>query len=210
MIEELLIIEDNPDFSGAALDYFGGLGLNPLVVSDYNDFESLLKSRVFDGAVVDCFFPYKTRSEDISKGLEILDRINLELKPSSTPLSKALKQVGNMLGEDFAKLAALNAGIYYSSSVNNLEVMKQAMKESEYNQPLGILAGEELSDKNVPFVLATSTYHHDVLTQPIQDYASKKGWRLVDCNPEFDSEKSSLEFWDKAYMNLQEIVRRSN
>lgn len=43
------------------------------------------------------------------------------------------------------------------------------MEESESNQPLGVLIAEEARVRGIPFVLATSTYHHDELTQPIQD-----------------------------------------
>jgi len=84
--------------------------------------------------------------------------------------------------------------------------LMKAIEESEANQPLGILVAEKAAEISLPFVLATSTYHHDILTQPIQNYASSKGWRLVDCGPNREDDKASPEFWG---MVLTELQRRS-
>jgi len=87
---------------------------------------------------------------------------------------------------------------YYSS-------LMKAMEESEANQPLGILVAERADGMiGLPFILTTSTYHHDILTQPIQNYASRKGWRLVDCGPNREDDKASPEFWERALRELSE------
>ena len=85
---------------------------------------------------------------------------------------------------------------YYSA-------LMKAMEESEANQPLGVLVAEKASELSMPFVLATSTYHHDILTQPVQDYASRNGWKLVDCGPNREDDKASHEFWERAFGELE-------
>ena len=133
-----------------------------------------------------------------------------ELDYKSSPVSRALVQVGNLLGEEFAKKAAENVKVKYDSAVDHFWAMEQAMKRNEDNQPLGVLVAEELEKRNIPFVLATSTYHHDVLTQPIQDYCSKRGWQLIDCNPNNEHEKATPEFWERCYNSLEIRLKQVN
>lgn len=85
---------------------------------------------------------------------------------------------------------------YYKALMN-------AMEKSEANQPLGLLIAEKASELGLPFILATSTYHHDVLTQPLQDYASRKGWKLMDCGPNREDDKASPAFWEEVLGMLE-------
>lgn len=85
--------------------------------------------------------------------------------------------------------------------------LMKAMEESETNQPLGILLAEKADELSLPFILATSTYHHDILTQPIQNYASSKGWRLIDCGPNREDDKASPEFWERSLGELERKLR---
>ena len=55
-------------------------------------------------------------------------------------------------------------------------------------------------------VWSDSTYHHDILTQPIQNYVSKKGWTLVDCAQGCADEKATLPFWERAYGALERKI----
>jgi hypothetical protein len=73
-----------------------------------------------------------------------------------------------------------------------------ALEKDEANAPLGVAVADLLTEKRVPLVLVTSTNHHDSLTQPIQDYAGKYGWRLEDCSPQDVNGKASPEFWVRA------------
>ncbi len=85
--------------------------------------------------------------------------------------------------------------------------LMKAMEASEANQPLGILVAERADELALPFVLATSTYHHDLLTQPIQNYASSKEWILVDCGPNREDDKASPKFWERAFSELERKLR---
>jgi len=87
------------------------------------------------------------------------------------------------------------------------KALNEAMEQSEANQPLGIEVAEQATSLGVSLVLVTSTYHHDLLTQPVQDYVGRRGWRLIDCNPGRD-EKATPEFWQKAYDALKGVGAR--
>ena len=85
----------------------------------------------------------------------------------------------------------------------------KAIGESEANQPLGLLVAEMATELDIPVVLATSTFHHDILTQPVQDYAARNGWALVDCNFGREDEKASPEFWQRALVEIEHGMQSS-
>jgi len=131
--------------------------------------------------------------------------------PADSPIFKATETVFNSLGMIGATLAFKNA-LELSYSEHRLPrdyygTLMKAMEESEANQPLGILIAERADELALPFVLATSTSHHDLLTQPIQNYASSKGWKLVDCGPNREDDKTGSEFWERVLSELQRKLR---
>ncbi len=128
-----------------------------------------------------------------------------------SPVFKAVETVFNSLGKQGATLAFKNT-IELSYSEHRLPrdyygALMKAMEESEANQPLGILVAERADELALPLVLATSTSHHDLLTQPVQNYASRRGWILVDCGPNREDDKASAEFWQRAFSELERKLR---
>lgn len=111
---------------------------------------------------------------------------------------------------DFFKKQFENHFGKYSSGVwseNLYQIMLAAMEESEDNQPLGIAFGNRiLIPLRKPFILVTSTYHHDRLTQPIADYATRRNWALIDCKQGKSGDKATIEFWETAYKCLEERI----
>ena len=63
-------------------------------------------------------------------------------------------------------------------------------------------------DRKIPFVLATSTYHHDELTQPIASYCSRNKWTLIDCKEYNPNEKVETSFWQRAYEALLQEMKK--
>tara|TARA_Y100000310_G_scaffold343510_1_gene451496 strand:- start:3210 stop:3839 length:630 start_codon:yes stop_codon:yes gene_type:complete len=205
MTNKILVVEDNLKYAVAAQKYLESRNLEIACAKDYDDAVNKLTNFLPNSLIVDCFFPKLTGSKDLSLGYEAVQKM-LNSDPEgrkNTPTTKALRKVGNLLGRDFAKFAAKNAHANYSSEVDNYWSIEQAIKENESNQPLGILIAEKAEKLGLPFVLATSTFHHDELTQPIQDYASRKGWTLIDCNPNKEDEKATLGFWERVYSSLE-------
>jgi|SRR3989338_3066862 len=100
---------------------------------------------------------------------------------------------------------------HYSRSIFELlRTIRQKYSTEPSYQPLGILIAEEAEAEGIPFVLATSTFHHDGLTQPICDYQRRNRWpELVDVLS--DSEEYKVEpkgkdtplFWKEAYEVLE-------
>jgi len=127
------------------------------------------------------------------------------VKPKDSPVILAIIKVGETLGPEAATHIAKNSlGVAYKikdrdSRPDYFGALEKAMQESEANQPLGILIGERADELDIPFILATSTHHHDILTQPVQNYTGKKGWHLIDCIPGEEDEKATPEFWKRVY-----------
>jgi|TARA_B100002003_G_scaffold221149_1_gene223947 DNA-binding NarL/FixJ family response regulator len=249
-MNKILLVEDNSQFREGANKYFNSRKDVELVYAlNYDEaVKGLYAEPKIDGAVIDCFFPKKTGSGDISLGKEIVKKmessdpdekkrleglkvlgeyINLNDQDMrkyarhlinntpeddilQNPIVKAIKQV-SMLGKDVATIIVKDTlGMTYQK--NNLskdyyDALRNAMEKSETNQPLGISIADKANELGIPFILATSTNHHDILTQPIQDYVSRKGWGLVDCFQNRENEKATPEFWEKAFNELERKLK---
>ncbi|HLC31302.1 MAG TPA: response regulator [Candidatus Nanoarchaeia archaeon] len=252
-MSDILIVEDNPLFrEGATSYFFTQSGVQVHFAVDYDDAITKLGAEpVYGAAIVDCFFPKKTGSNDVSLGRGLVEKMALsdprELKMrkglevlaqdtdltdpvmmnyaryfvsisnykdlSQSPVIKALRQViaGNedeVIRKKTGTLIFKKTfdGVCANSQISSdyYGALLKAMDESEANQPLGILAAERIVERGISFILATSTYHHDILTQPIQNYAIKNGWTLVDCNPDNQNHKATLDYWKNAFLVLQE------
>jgi len=115
-------------------------------------------------------------------------------KPQVTQIIR--NTLGLMYGDDKSRRFDRTPKDYYGD-------LLAALEKDEHNQPLGIKVAEILSERQIPFTLVTSTFHHDSLTQPIQDYAGKRGWSLVDCSQNKPQEKATPEFWLRAFDTLE-------
>jgi CheY-like chemotaxis protein len=200
----VLVVEDNEEyraFAARALDVnYTYLPVD--FASDYSTGNQALDSEIYTGAIFDCFMPDKEGSGDISKGIDVLEKIKnvANYREPESPLALALRQVSNTVGLEAAKYIAKISSV--SSFIDGYHAIELAMKESENNQPLGVLLAEKAEELGIPFILATSTNHHGITTQPITDVASAKGWTLVDCAPNREDEKATEGYWRRAYKNL--------
>jgi CheY-like chemotaxis protein len=203
MTLEILVVEDNEKFRKAAEEFLKTREVSVTYAGDYAEAIPLLDSRRFGYAAIDCFFPRETGSDDITLGLEAVEKMK-KVNPSrrDNVLSRTIEKVELLLGKEFARLAAKNAGVDYNHAVCHYFALEQAMKEAAINQPLGILVAERAESLGIPFVLATSTNHHDLLTQPVCDYAGKKRWRLVDCERNHEDDKGSQRYWARVFEEL--------
>lgn len=147
--------------------------------------------------------------------------VNLQGGLDTNPTFRAVERVGRVLGREAGAHIAKNSFgmIYRDGSSAAREAAKNqprdyygdlmaAIEADPSNQPLGVEVAERLDEKGIPFVLATSTYHHDSLTQPICDYASKRGWSVLDCGLDRPEEKATPEFWRQAYNELERKIGR--
>ena len=186
-MSKILLVEDNPRYASSAEQYLASRSQAVALARDYSQAMYRLRNPNFDGVITDCFFPETTDSGNIALGKELVGRM---AKPDD-----ALKERFKLIyGGDRAPKD------YYSA-------LMKAMEESEANQPLGLLVAERADELSLPFILATSTYHHDILTQPVHDYASVKGWTLVDCEPNRGDDKASPEFWERVFSELERKLR---
>ena len=258
----ILIIEDQDRYREAAKSYFS---TRPdIKIGFAHDYDSAIASlsNKMDGAMIDCFFPKKLGSGDISLGkttvetmaqldplemearnllagvknyvdvtdktirkyTKILTRLVQNESPFFNPVAREYQDpfvylIGEY-GQLFTKEQATHylrealertfEGIYHGVWSEDLyQAMLYEMGKSEDCQPLGIAIAQHASDLRIPFVLVTSTFHHDTLTQPIQDFASRKSWELIDCVPGRSEEKATVKFWERAFGELERKLERS-
>ena len=204
-MSRILVVEDNPRFRQAADKYFSGKGVNVVYAFDLRSAESFPRN-ASKGVIIDCFFPYQTGSDDLTKGQEAIEKMLRYLVPGREgPITKILLQARELEGAKGIKAARLftkKVGPDYDRYADLYEKIEDAMQQDPSKQPLGILFAEKAEELGMPFVLATSRYHYDNPGQPIQDYTGRRGWTLVDCNPG-DPGKDTAEFWEKAYDALK-------
>lgn len=139
-------------------------------------------------------------------------------KLENNPVYRAMVHVADTLGPEIGAQIIKNA--YgkegFARPSKNLartnrfyrNKLEEAMQKDPSNQPLGILIGEEAKVRGIPLVFATSTYHHDDLTQPLVNYIGARQMGYVhDCPRENPSFKADPKFWSRAYEMLQTAMR---
>jgi CheY-like chemotaxis protein len=205
---KLLIVEDTTDYLLAAKRYAIDVLSVPKgdidVRTDYEQAVDKLSEEKFENVIIDCFFPRMYGSNDRELGKKAIE-IMKQAVPSNrnSPVTKSITKVGNLLGACAAKKFAENAGVKYSQYVDNYKALEWALKGPENNQPLGIMLADIVEKQNIPFVLATSTNHHDELTQPITDYCAYRGWTLIDCEKGSEDDKATPEYWKRVFSELK-------
>lgn len=205
----------NPDFNGVISDCFfpettgsGNIVLGRELVGRMAKSDSRERKIVEGLEVLGQYLDLE--DPDMRKYARFFIGNSQEKDISQSPVVRAIEQV-SMLGKEATTMIAKNTlGMTYREDQAPKDyhgALMKAMEESEANQPLGLLVAEKSDELGLPLILATSTYHHDILTQPVQDYASSKGWKLVDCGPNREDDKASPEFWERAFGELERKLR---
>lgn len=141
---------------------------------------------------------------------------NPRVDPEKLPPPRAIAKVsgvlveamGDKLGKEAAtKILTNTFSMAYARDNPNARhygiALRSALEKDEANQPLGVLIAEKATGLGLPVVLATSTYHHDHVTQPIQNEAGRRGWTLVDCAQNKPDEKATPQFWERVFSALE-------
>lgn len=185
---QILLVEDNPQYANAAKDYLTSRNYEVAHARDYFEaVEQLKEPSKFKGVITDLFFPDRTGSNSITLGIKLVDRVI-----GTTPI-QTIKGDG-IFSPDY-------------TTIDYNTLLIDAMEKSEANQPLGILVAEIAEAQELPFIIATSTYHHDDLTQPFCEYQRNKNWRMVDVDPDMKHKgKADQTFWKRAVSKLEELL----
>lgn len=129
-----------------------------------------------------------------------------EKNPEHYSPALAIRAVGNISRDVIGRILKEDSNLLFQNRVKDFkdyyDELRKALEKDPANQALGILVAEEAEKMGIPLVLATSTYHHDALTQPIQNYCQRRGWLLVDCSQGKPDEKATPEFWKRVYETL--------
>lgn len=87
----------------------------------------------------------------------------------------------------------------YERTREKIDAMMDGIRKSPANQPLGVLICEKAEEKNLPFIMVTSTYHHDILTDLVCVLQRNRKWPEIVDNREGNLLKSTRAFWERAY-----------
>jgi len=201
---DILVVEDNAEFREGADRFFKTKSITPVYAGDFLEFDYLMHHGAFDGVITDCFFPFQKGSGFTEKGFEAIEKMKAVCPGRKDPVALALwKSYELGITEGGLRFFCRNSGVDFDKMVDHYLCLDMAVKKSEANQPLGIIVAEAAEQRGIPFVLATSTYHHDALTQPIQNYCGRKCWTLVDCDKDSEHQKASPKFWARAFSELE-------
>ena len=102
-------------------------------------------------------------------------------------------------------------------AIDYYQAMRDALEEKEENQPNGLVIAKLLQERKIPYVLATSVYHHSVLGhKPCEFFHGKYSSRWGDSETDrkygawedCDSPKGKTteKFWQKVLSSLDRIV----
>ena len=205
-----------PDSKGTDYNLLGRLVFEEMAKSDPAEMEARdLLSRVEDYVdvtdrtirkyvkVMTRWVPNKEEFIDPSTGKELDPFVYLSREFGSVFTKQ---QLTNYFKEGLRKIFEEKDRHYGAWGDDLYQVLLDEMEKSEDCQPLGIAVAQQMNDTEVPFVLVTSTFHHDKLTEPIQKYASRKGWELIDCEPDRSDDKATVGFWNRAFKRLESRV----
>jgi hypothetical protein len=62
--------------------------------------------------------------------------------------------------------------------------------------PAGISVADYAMWKGIPIILCTDTYHHGIKTQPVYEFTSKNGIRIIDSYEAKDGNDSHKDWWN--------------
>jgi len=199
----ILLVEDNPEYAalaGQCLRTFPNLEVD--IAHDYETARQNIEEKEYSGIIVDIFFPKKTGSTDKKLGIEAFYRV-LEILPGVYDISANLLA---SFGRSFRRGGQLPDDRYLDDITNEERIneglvsLKEDIQDSdEAKQPLGILLMEELTQKGIPYVVATSGHHHDLSYEPIFHcfYRSPLNiGREAIIESYGDFNKSQLEYWE--------------
>ncbi|MBI2112293.1 hypothetical protein HYT52_02040 [Candidatus Woesearchaeota archaeon] len=145
---------------------------------------------------------------ELRKYAEFISRHSLGANARESTLVRTIVHIASTIGKNVATTSLVDTIGWaverdYGQQKDYYGALRQAVLESEANQPLGIMVAEKAREMGLPLLLTTSTYHHDILTQPVQDYVQRQGWRLFDCGPGEEKDKSSRQFWERVARELK-------
>ncbi|MFA5992838.1 MAG: hypothetical protein WC796_03980 [Candidatus Pacearchaeota archaeon] len=100
--KRILLVEDNTDYSTAAIECLQGRGYQLRHAQDYLQAHEALLARTpsgFNGVITDCFFPEITGSGTKTSGLELVDRMQRSDKTEMRVL-ETLEKLGAIITLD--------------------------------------------------------------------------------------------------------------
>ena len=199
-MSKILLVEDNPIYSDAAKRYLASVNVEVQHAQDYSNAVHLLRESDYDAVITDVFFPVSEDAKGVTAGYMAIDM----MKPTEKrdPVMRAIAKLQRVAGAAAAEQLVDSRGPYIKTDY--VWDMEQAMLKDPVNQALGVLVADEAEKMGKPVVLATSTYHHDNLTQLVQNYAGERGWTLVDCPKKEPDQKFTQKFWQRVHRTIED------
>jgi CheY-like chemotaxis protein len=202
---KILVVDDRDNFRSAAEQYFGQRTDAQVVYArDYDEAMQSLLNVEYDGALVDCFFPKKRGSNEISLGMEACDKLEAKIDEILQSGNKRDNINGQMIMQSLDRYGVRNVKAYVGLIRKEMESYDH--KIAEDMQPLGILVAEEIEKRGIPFLLATNGHHHGGINDIICVYQRLKDWPEIEDG--YDGEgkyygKDKPNFWKIAFTSLE-------
>ena len=204
---DIFIVEDTPDNMKVAQKYFNKRkDIQPEYALCYNQAMTYLGNKKYGGVITDVFMPENTGINTVRVGKlskEFYEHMGHKINQYINRASS--KFVENNLGGE-KRINRILIG--YSK-------LGDEISRGE-NAPLGILIAEKAEKLKIPYILATSLWHHNQLAEPVLFYAYTF---LKNClvkegainGKEFDDYGKNLkitkQYWDETTIKLLEKIR---
>jgi hypothetical protein len=189
---KILIIEDNDKHLADAKAEVkrrvdAGENIKVDFVRNLSQYWDRLKSSTYDGIVSDIFFPSSENPHD-----------NL-----------ANNLAWDTLGRKYCEVHREDYRCGDKRREEMFKLVQDGWMDGKELPPTGVVIAEETAKSGTPIVLCTDTYHHGIKTQPVFEYAGKKGLIVVD-SPNAKEGHSTKKDWGRALdVVLSKVHRKS-
>ena len=197
---EILVVEDTIENMKVAQNYFNQKkDIAVDYATDYNQAIKKIKNKKYNGLITDLFMPEK-------KGAE----------RDFFLLKDLFGKIYNKIYQDFEEEIAKGEGAS-DYKLNYCYELKDYIFSKKGNAPFGLLIAEKAEEMGIPYVIATSLFHHNHLAEPVnyygynclKNFSVHKG--CIVTGDKGENVKLKQEYWEEAYAKLNEKIneRRS-
>lgn len=208
---KILIVEDSTEQQTFARNQLAPFGADLDFVDTYVDFERRVQSKRYDAVLSDLYFPSGSQSFDdahrsyanalVQKYVEKLPVPALAHAAQFTFGFSAITELEKLV-EAANKTNFLGSGAQESDLRGDAEKLArnqkyttfaEELKTGEHLPPSGMFAQQYAQSNNIPCVIVTSVYHHDIAFEPFRERIG----------PYIDKTRKGEKGWIEGYTRLQ-------
>jgi len=189
---EILVVEDTLENMEVARSYFDQRkDIAVGYVTNYDQAMKKLEDKKYDGVITDLFMPEKEEGND-----------PFFLRDFYMKLYETIYQ----------DIGRSEYGRYLDRVLNCCYELREEIFSKKGNAPLGILIAEKAKEKEIPYVIATSLFHHNNLAEPAFYYIRHELRGLVEEGAIRDGYEENVklkpEYWERVLLKIEGMIKQ--